>query len=43
MVNAWFNTLTTQEFVQAVQGNDLVDLGQTMTFDGLNARIEYRF
>lgn len=43
MVNAWFNTLTTQEFIRAIQGNDLVDLGQTMTFDGLNARLEYRF
>ena len=27
----------------AVQGSDYVDLGKTMTFDGLNAGLEYRF
>jgi hypothetical protein len=42
-VSAWYNTVTTQEFVRAVQANNLVDLGNTLTFDGLVARVEYRF
>jgi len=39
---AWSNMVTTGEWVQAVQRNDYVDLGDTITFDGLTARIELR-
>lgn len=39
----WFNTLTTPEFVNAVQANDYVDNGDTLSFDGATARIERRF
>lgn len=43
MVSAWFNTVTTHEFIKSIQGSDYADLGQATTFDGLNARFEWRF
>jgi hypothetical protein len=39
----WFNTLTTPEFVNAVQTNNYTDRGDTLSFDGATARIERRF
>jgi hypothetical protein len=39
----WFNTLTTPEFVDAVQANEYADRGDTLSFDGATARIERRF
>ena len=41
--SAWFNTVKTQEFIRSVQQNDFLDLGDTLTFDGLVARAELRF
>jgi len=41
--SAWFNTVQTEEFIQAVQRNDFVNLGSTTTFDGLRAMAEIRF
>jgi hypothetical protein len=37
----WFNTITTSQYVQAVQTSDFVHLGQTTTFDGFVSRLEY--
>jgi hypothetical protein len=37
----WFNTVSTPQFVQAVQTTDFVNLGQTVTFDGIVSRLEY--
>ena len=42
-VSAWFNTVRTQDFAQAVQTNEYLNLSETMTFDGLQARVELRF
>lgn len=39
----WFNTITTGEYVQAVQYSDFVFLGQTTTFEGFVSRAEFRF
>jgi hypothetical protein len=39
----WFNTVSTPQFVQAVQTTDFVNLGQTVTFDGIVSRLEYCF
>lgn len=39
----WFNTITTQQFVQAVQNADFVDVGETVAFNGLVTRLEFRF
>jgi hypothetical protein len=39
----WFNTITTAQYVQAVQSANFVHLGQTLSFDGLVSRLEYRF
>ncbi len=39
----WFNTVTTPVFIDAVQADNYVDIGDTLSFDGLTARIERRF
>ena len=39
----WFNAITTPSFVNAVQNNNYVDVGDTISFDGITARIERRF
>jgi hypothetical protein len=39
----WFNTITTAQYVQAVQTADFVDLGETISFNGLVSRVEFRF
>jgi hypothetical protein len=39
----WFNTITTPQYVQAVQTSNFVHLGDTITFDGLVTRLEYCF
>ncbi len=41
--SAWLNTVKTDRFIQAVQNNNFAGLGDTMTFDGLIARVEGRF
>lgn len=43
VVSSWFNTVTTDQWIQAVQQNSFTNLGGTMTFDGLVGRVEYRF
>lgn len=39
----WYNVITTAEFIDAVQANNYTDVGDTLSFDGLSARIERRF
>jgi hypothetical protein len=39
----WFNSITVGEHVQAVQQSNFVDVGDTITFDGLTTRVEWRF
>jgi major outer membrane protein len=39
----WFNAVTTPQYVQAVQTANFVNLGQTIAFDGLVSRLEFRF
>lgn len=39
----WGNMVTNSEFINAVQSNNYVDLGDTLSFDGLTARIEARW
>ena len=41
--SAWTNVVKTDEFINAVQTNNFLDLGETMTYDGLVARVEGRF
>ena len=43
MVSAWFNTVTTQDYVNAIQTNDYLNLSDVTSFDGLQARFSYRF
>ena len=38
----WYNTVTTGQFVQAVQNADFVNLGETLTFNGFVTRLEFR-
>lgn len=37
---AWFNTVTSSNFVQAVQNSNYVNVGSTITFDGLVLRAQ---
>ena len=41
--SGWFNTINTDEFIQAVQTNSSVSVGDSLGFDGLVARAEFRF
>ncbi len=43
LYSAWFNAVKTDEYIQAVRSNSYTGLGDTMTFDGLVARVEGRF
>ena len=38
---AWFNAVTTPEWVQAVHTTTFTNVSDTITFDGVVARIEY--
>jgi hypothetical protein len=42
-VAGWFNTLTTPTFIDAVQANDYSEADETLTFDGVTVRAEWRF
>ena len=39
----WFNAVTNPQYIQAVQTNNFVKLGETITFTGLVAHAEVRF
>lgn len=39
----WYNAVTTPVWVDAVQGDNYVDVGDTLSFDGLTLRVERRF
>lgn len=43
LVSAWYNTVTTDEWLDAVDKNSFVGLSDTMTFDGVVIRCEARF
>ncbi|NQT37697.1 MAG: hypothetical protein HQ581_09425 [Planctomycetes bacterium] len=43
LVSGWFNTVNTDEFINAVQTSEWAGLNDKMTFDGLVARAEVRF
>ena len=41
--SAWLNTLTTASYIEGVRAGSFGSLDETMTFDGLTTRIEWRF
>jgi hypothetical protein len=41
--SAWANVVKTEDWIHSVQTNDFRDMGDTITFDGLVARVEGRF
>lgn len=43
LYSGWFNGVNTDNWIKAVQGNNFVDIGDRITFDGLTARVETRF
>ena len=43
MVSAWFNSVRTSDFINAVQTNNYLDLCDSIWFDGLQARVSYSF
>lgn len=42
-VGAWFNIATTPTWIDAVQANSITDVEETLLFDGMAIRAEYRF
>lgn len=45
LVSGWFNSITSADWIDAVRDNDnhFADMSQAITFDGFNARAEFRF
>jgi hypothetical protein len=43
LISSWFNVPRTEDFIHAVQTNDLTRLHDALTFDGLALRTELRF
>lgn len=43
LVNGWFNMVTTESWIESVQTNQYDNRDETVVFDGLAARVEYRF
>ncbi len=43
LMSGWYNTLTTRSYIDSVRAAQLTDAGETQTFSGLTARVEYRF
>jgi hypothetical protein len=43
MFSAWYNVVTTGEFIDAVQTNEFLAMSDALTFDGLVGRAEFRF
>jgi hypothetical protein len=43
LVSGWFNTVKTDDWIDAVRRNNFVDLNDGISFDGFVGRIEYRF
>lgn len=39
----WFNTITTHSYLNSVRRNDYTDISDTLTFDGMAARVELRW
>lgn len=42
-VGAWFNIATTPTWIDAVQANNVTEVEETLLFDGMAIRAEYRF
>jgi hypothetical protein len=43
MASFWFDAVTTPVFVDAVQADNYVDVGDSIAFDGLVGRVEFRW
>jgi len=43
LVSGWFNTVKTDDWIDAVRRNNFVDLNDSISFDGFVGRLEYRF
>lgn len=43
MVSAWFNVVDADTFIRGVQANNFSDMDDTIVFDGLVGRAEFRF
>jgi hypothetical protein len=43
VVSTWFNAVTTEDFIEAVQTSDYSSQSDTITFDGLTARATFEF
>ncbi len=42
-LGAWFNIATTPTWIDAVQANNVTEVNESLLFDGMSIRVEYRF
>ena len=42
-IQAWYNTVQTDEWIRGVRTNSFIDMASMQTFDGLMARVEARY
>ncbi len=43
MMSGWYESVSTRGYIDAVRANDLLDIGETMTFSGLTTRLTVMF
>lgn len=43
LTSAWYDAVSTREYINAVRNNNLVSVDETITFNGLTAGVEARF
>jgi hypothetical protein len=43
MMSAWYESVSTRGYIEAVRDNNLVDIGETITFSGLTTRLSILF
>ncbi len=43
MMSGWYSAVTTRGYIDGVTNNDLIDIGETITFSGLTTRLTVQF
>jgi hypothetical protein len=43
MMSGWYSAVTTRGYIEGVTNNDLIDLGETITFSGLTTQLTVQF
>ena len=43
LFSGWYNVVRSSDFIRGVQNNNFAGLSDTLSFDGLVTRLEFRF